>query len=89
MVFKGRTRDTLSTNFFIFLQGLHHSAPNLNINTPGFIFNNSINTSRPPVYSTIRVISAGALVTGAVATGAVATGAAAVALVVGFISFLL
>ena len=57
MTFVGRTSDTLSINFFIFLQGLHQSAPNLNIKTPGFIFNNSINTSRPPVYSTIRVVS--------------------------------
>jgi hypothetical protein len=40
-------QEILYTNFFIFLQGLHHSAPNLKIKTTGFIFNNSINTSRP------------------------------------------
>ena len=86
MMFAGRTSDTLSKNFFIFLQGPHHSAPNLNINTPGFVFNNSINTSRPPVYSTIRVVSTVAATDATDATDADAT---EVEFVLGFISFLL
>jgi hypothetical protein len=57
----------------------------LKIKTPGFVFNNSIKTSRPPVYSTIRVVSAGAAATGG---GIGGIGGVAI-LSVGFISFLI